>query len=268
MSEDPARRIDTDYKQLMPVKDRTAYIFPVKCMRSSEKELKEWLLSMGYRDDHTESLKLSLTTEDADDVLGYMHYLMKKDNPRAKRLKFNPGDRIKVPVRTIRRRKIYRDEEEEARAALAYEEKAERAYESRLPSHVEYGSIETTILDVEHKHYKLAVEAFEFIDKIWNTGLALTNHGNYCSKKNRMYILLERKNTGKCPISREQHEVSSNKHDAYIVVTDYDEVFFFCYNGCKLRHGKKFINITPYKAGMEHVMMTKLMARLKRLERL
>lgn len=256
MSKNPARRIDTDYKQLMPVKDRTAYIFPVKCMRSSEKELKEWLLSMGYRDDHTESLKLSLTTEDADDVLGYMHYLMKKDNPRAKRLKFNPGDRIKVPVRTIRRRKIYKEEDE-----------VDWDYEDHRPSHVEYRPTETTILDVEHKHYKLAVEAFESLDKRCNTGLALTNHGNYCSKKNRMYILLERKNTGKCPISSEQHEVSSNKHDAYLLVTDYN-VYFSCYNGCKTDWGKKLIDITPYKAGVDHVMMTSVMATLKRLERL
>lgn len=248
MSKDPARRIDIDYKQLMPVKDRTAYIFPVKCRRSSEKELKEWLLSMGYRDDHTELLKLSLTTEDADDVLGYMHYLMKKDNPRAKRLKFNPGDRISVPVRTIRRRE---------------EDEVDWDHERYRNCLIVYRPTETTILDVEHKHYKLAAVAFEFMDKIWNTGLTLTNRGNYYSRKNHMYILLERKNAGKCPVSSEQHEVSSNKHDAYLLVTDYD-VYFSCYNGC-LHDKSSFLDITPYKAGMDPSYVAKITDLLKRL---
>lgn len=250
LSKVPHKRIDTDYRQLMPIQDRRAYIFPVKDRYHSEKVLKEWLLACGYRNKYTESLREDITQEDVDDILAYMAYLMKKDDSKAKMLKFGPGENVVIP-RRLMKKKVPDAIDEDYCPAPVYRPDPISQYPTDQMEVTEIG---------EDDRLPLVEEAFNQLDKIWGTGLSMTNRGRQ-DFQGCLYIHLQRVKSGQCPFSSIVHE-SGN---AYILVTPDESVMFGCHHGCKLKHGKKLININTHNDGVDHVILAKIMAELKRM---
>lgn len=115
--------------------------------------------------------------------------------------------------------------------------------ESHLDDDVEYdGSIVT--------------EAFQFMDKIWGTGLTIGHVGG-------RFIPLKRERPGQCPISSITHD----SDNAYILIRNNGSIMFGCHRGCKLI-GKKLLDITPHKAGVGHARLPVILDRLERLQRM